>query len=241
MLKYMKNEQELDTLVRKYRVGQAIDLNRMRQLQDVMARNPMSRLISQGQAQTIQDDVDTSASVIHSEKSIIASKVQPIVQQIPEAVRNVANFVYMGKRSSSYKFMRNATQLSDLVSRYALDTHYRTKTTKSDMEIEAIVRRTFVNYDTPTHELIELGNDLGVFRFTKYFLRTQMVIAETVKGAPARALGLQMLDEHIRDTSNVMDSVLTPSSLMNRAVIPGEDVLGVLDIHMVNNAKDLID
>ena len=68
------------------------------------------------------------------------------------------------------------------------------------------VVETFIDYDLPTHKGIDYLNRKGGIFFTKYFLRIQKIIVNTVKTAPARILGLTLLQELFGNFSDITDS-----------------------------------
>ena len=69
-------------------------------------------------------------------------------------------------------------------------------------------RASFVNYDIPTHRAVQYLNDMGFVWFTKYYLRIQAVIAQTVRENPLGVLSLLGLDEMLGGFSDILDSSL---------------------------------
>jgi hypothetical protein len=129
------------------------------------------------------------------------------------------------------------------VARYALYRHLteRKKNPLSKAEaIEKVVKR-FVNYDVPTHRLIQWGNDMGLIWFSKYYLRIQAALWEMMKEEPARMLSLATT-QGIVDFWNIYDSLATPGTLMNRFHNPiGAVITSPDDIITVQASGALID
>lgn len=176
-------------------------------LQDRMARNPVKPLIDAGLMPTIVEDVEADASQ-YSYKSLLQRKTEGLTNRIPKVLRDIGRQVYMTHDTSTYKFLSQTTQLSDLVARYALYQHVTTRSRDPLSKADALqlVEEAFVNYDLPSHKTIQFMNDMGLFMFTKYYLRIQKVIARLVKEKPARALGMVVANHFISGLDSILDS-----------------------------------
>ena len=74
-----------------------------------------------------------------------------------------------------------------------------------------------INYDLPSNRWVQYANDMGIVRFTKYYLRIQAVLAHLYQNNPARALFLATIENYFSGLQTVMDS-----SLWNRIGSPLE-------------------
>lgn len=176
-------------------------------LRDRMARNPIKPLVDAGLLPTIVEDVQVNDDR-YSYKSILARKVERFSSKVPARMRELGKQVYMTHDTAAYKFLSQATQLSDLVARYALYEHAisRTQDPLSSADALKLAEDSFVNYDLPSHRTIQYMNDMGLVMFTKYYLRIQKVIMRLVKEHPARGLMLAALNNYFSGLQSVMDS-----------------------------------
>jgi hypothetical protein len=211
-------------------------------LKNRMSQSKMHELIEAGVFQTIIEDLDVDEEEF-SYKQRLTDKVDQLTAGIPESVKTVASELMLTRRSKAYQTLSHLTQVSDLVARYALYRHLteRKKNPLSKAEaIEKVVKR-FVNYDVPTHRLIQWGNDMGLIWFSKYYLRIQAALWEMMKEEPARMLSLATT-QGIVDFWNIYDSLATPGTLMNRFHNPiGAVITSPDDIITVQASGALID
>lgn len=175
--------------------------------QDRLARNPVKPLIDAGLMPTIVEDVEADDSQ-YSYKSRLGRSVEKFTNKVPASLRELGKQVYMTHDTSTYKFLSQSTQLSDLVARYALHQHLisRTRDPLSNADALAQAEEVFVNYDLPSHRSLQFMNDMGIVMFTKYYLRIQKVIARLVKQKPARVLAAIVAANFISGLQTVIDS-----------------------------------
>ena len=107
-----------------------------------------------------------------------------------------------------YQAMMDLTQMSDFVARYVL---WKQLTERKGMKKEQAIQEvmdTFVMYDTVTNKWIQLGNDVGLIMFTKFWLRTQRVIKKVAVENPVY-LALYLFSQYMFfDTTDILDSFL---------------------------------
>jgi hypothetical protein len=122
-------------------------------------------------------------------------------------LRDAANTIYMGHDTKLYGALNRVARLSDFVARYALYQHLTTRGADQMTSEEAIQRasETFINYDIPMHRGMQYLDSMGLFMFTKYFLRVQRVLLRTFRENPARVLGLLAADHFVGIGPNVLE------------------------------------
>lgn len=187
--------------------GQAAIEARVVELQDRIARNPIKPLIDAGLMPTIVEDVEVD-DTRYSYKSRIQKKLDKYTSRVPKLIRNAAKQVYMTHDTSTYKFLSQSTQLSDLVARYAMYTHTMNRARNPLSQADALrqAEESFVNYDLPSHRSIQFLNDTGLVMFTKYYMRIQKTIMRLVKEKPARVLAMIAAGHYISGLQSVTDS-----------------------------------
>ncbi|MCM2973808.1 hypothetical protein [Larsenimonas suaedae] len=212
VLAYRRDRAELDKL-KRMRAAEYVDDGtesidqRIVELEDSIARNPVKELIDAGMLQTIVEDIDMHQDEF-SYMSLLSRKTERWTSRLPDSVSKAGRALYMAHDTPLYKLLSQTTQLSDFVARYVLHEYQTTrqdnpmsKTESLDMATEA-----FVNYDVPTPRTLQYLNDMGVVWFTKYYLRIQKVIARMFREQPARSMSLLLLERFFPDMPTLMDS-----------------------------------
>lgn len=226
LAKYRQQRAELFELEKKVELGvQANQLGaqkaRIAQIESELTANPITDVVEDGLLQTIVEDVslvDDQFTLAGKGKAILDKHV---FTKVPGYVREVANEAFQTKESFLYKKMAQSAQLSDFVARYALYQHNinhknpKRRLSREDAANNAI--STFINYDLPTHRLIQYGNDMGFLWFTKYYIRIQKILLTTLVKQPLRVISTILGDFFSGDAlSNMYDSTLTPENVGNR-------------------------
>lgn len=202
-----------------YIVGSLQDLDQqIAILEDQLARNPVREVMALGMMPTIAEDMDSMEDP-YSYKSYAAKKTEKYTQYVPKFVKQGAKWVYMTHDTQLYQIMQQGTQLSDFVARYTLFQHLQTRRKNPLSMAEAAVEAidSFINYDLPSNRWLQYANDMGIVRFTKYYLRIQSVLMRLYQQNPARAMFLATIENLFDGMQTVMDS-----SLWNRIGSPLE-------------------
>lgn len=240
-IEYQRINKELFTLQNQLKLVKGLknknDIkNRIKTLEDKIENSPINVLIKEGVMQSIVEDVDVDEDV-YSYKATLAAKVDKYTERLPESFKNLGKFVYMSHDTKAYKVLNNAVRLSDFTSRYALYKHYTEgKDQMSKDDAIAKIMHIFIDYDLPTHRLTQYGNDMGLVWFSKYNLRVQRIILESMREKPLRSMALLVLQQMIGNFTDIGDSlfVLARSPLeMLGTPIGG---LGALDDGLVYQA-----
>jgi hypothetical protein len=177
------------------------------ELRDRIDRNPVKKLIDAGLMPTIVEDVAADED-IYSYKTLLQRKTEGITNRVPEGLKTVGRNVFMTRDTKAYQFLSKTTQLSDFVARYALYQHLTTRAENPLTHEDAIQEASdsFVNYDVPMHRTLQYTDDMGFTPFSKYFLRIQRVLVDTLRENPARVLGLAALGQLVDLGPIVLDS-----------------------------------
>ncbi|AUV61826.1 virion RNA polymerase [Pseudomonas phage Littlefix] len=180
------------------------------QIKDRLARNPIKPLVDAGLMPTIVEDVEADDSQ-YSYKSRLQRGVSKYTSRVPKLLKEAGKQVYMTHDTSTYKFLSQTTQLSDLIARYAMYQHTMNRARNPLSQADALrqAEESFVNYDLPSHRSIQYLNDMGIVMFTKYYMRIQKTIMRLVKEKPARVLGAIAIDAYTNGMSSVINSSWT--------------------------------
>jgi hypothetical protein len=71
------------------------------------------------------------------------------------------------------------------------------------------VSQAFVNYSVPSHRTLELLNRLGLVMFTKFILRIQKPLFETMRENPLASLQLLILNHYFDGLEVITESAFT--------------------------------
>ena len=187
---------------------------------DALARNPAKDLLDSGIYQSIVEDISLEEEPF-SYASRIERVAEPLTKRTPQMVKDIGNTVFMTHDTQMYKALRNTTQISDFVARYTLHKVNIERRGMSYDESVNDIMDSFVDYEGPSHEALQYGNEIGLVMFTKFFFRIQKVLAKRFAERPVSVLSMIMLQHGLNfDVPDVFDTMLTPDNLSNRQYTP---------------------
>lgn len=212
--------------------------------QAALDANPIKDMVDAGMLQTIVEDVDTE-----SNKSIFKEKWVKEAQErsdkllvgVPDNVKDVSKNFFMTQDTSMYEIANSMVHLSDFAARYTLHKHLTTRkrNRKTPLESFEYCMDLFVNYDIPSNSRLQYLNDVGALWFTKYLIRNQRAVSMLVSDNPGRAAAFQLVSGIVGNIDSIMNTVLTPQSVINRIGAGPLSVLGTIDeiapINMLSN------
>ena len=218
---YRNQSEELNRLTMYLNTGTKVNehpvfIKRVAWLQESMNKNPIKPLIDAGFMPTISEDVET-ISEDYSYKGMLISKMDEFANKnkLTIGMDALSSQLYMGENTGTFQFMKYSTQVSDFTARYALYVHLSKDKTLTEAQKFSDISESFINYDTPSHRMMEALNSVGLLWFTKYVLRVQKPLWNAVKANPSRAMLLMFFD-YITDSF----TLVTESSVFNRIYNP---------------------
>lgn len=153
----------------------------LQDVRELIRTNAVRELAEAGVNQTIVEDVSLEDNP-NNIKSNIEKFLEPVTNVIPGVVKEVGKNVFLTQDTQAYKVLRDATQVSDFVARYALHQHnIKNKGMNKGDSFEDVIE-SFIHYDLPTHKGIQWMNDTGIWMFTKFFFRIQQIIFRSLFG-----------------------------------------------------------
>lgn len=186
-VRYKRIEKKMRKAELNYRMTKdPKDKARVKKLRAKLAENKVHELTMAYTFQNLVEDLDLERNDFDYggsfEELIRKNKmVGAAMDAIPEFAKTTAKVIFMAHETQLYQFMNEATQLSDFAARYVLH-EYNTKTKKMDPETShREIMDTFIDYDLPTHPVIQAANDLGLVMFTKFAMRIQKVIIKMLR------------------------------------------------------------
>ena len=177
------------------------------ELEDLLENNPVKELVDEGMLQTIIDDVARSDDKF-SYQTQLEEKLSENTQWLPEVIKKTGKTLLVAHDTPLYALLSKSTAMSDFVARYTLHQHLTTRIKEplSKKESFEIISEAFINYDIPAGKSMEYLNDVGLFWFTRYFLRIQKVLFRMFKENPARGIALAFFGNLFPNIPTLMES-----------------------------------
>jgi hypothetical protein len=176
------------------------------EIEDMIAKNPTTEMIDKGFLPQIVDDVAVSAietAAPHKYGADLA--LDKALGMLPGKAQKLAKALFMTDDTQGYKMLNNAVKMTDYVGRYALYKHYMEKG-MTDQDAKSAARDEFINFELPTHRLIEYGNNIGFIWFSKYQLRVLKDIKNLVLDKPFTTLATFMVSASFGN-NNILNSL----------------------------------
>lgn len=184
-LEFQKANKELAHLDMRIKVeGVTKELAARRtEVKDSIARNPLKDFIQAGMMPTIVNDVNLIENDSLFKTEIQEKYLDKVDKFIPSGLKTIVDTMLVSKNTDLHNFMVNATQQSDFVFRYAM---FKQEIRKGKTQKEAmrIAKDTFIDYDIPTSKGMQFLNDMGLWMYTKFFMRIQRVIMRNLREKP---------------------------------------------------------
>lgn len=172
--------------------------NELLELESELAANEVKPLIDNGLMTSFVEDLsaDTIADQ-YTKRNQLISKVDNWKAKQSKPIQSALDFITAGRKTEYTQAMLDVTRYSDLGARYALYKFMKQDNPKLD---EATVIRTlgneFVNYDLPTHPVLNYLDNVGGLWFPRYYIRMQRNILNMIQKNPAMYL-TELLNEQV--------------------------------------------
>ena len=189
-------------------IGSSSELDqKITELKEQLARNPVRGLVEAGMQPTIVEDVNMVED-LYSYKSQTMKDIEKYTDKIPSGIKTAAKWVYMSHDTPLYKLLAHGTQVSDFLAKYTLymKTTQRANNKLSHADAVKLATAAFVNYDLPSHKGLQYMNDMGLVMFTKYYMRIQHAMLHMYQENPARGIGLLLFDSYFSAAQTIADS-----------------------------------
>ncbi|WP_395143777.1 D-alanyl-D-alanine carboxypeptidase family protein [Moraxella atlantae] len=197
-LLYLKTKLQTATQKDKPKIKQEI-----MQLQDYMDRSIMKPYMDAGMMSTIIEDVATLKDEVEY-MTTDEQFIKELRSKIPSKVLTTFDWLVINSNTPLHKFMSDANQFSDFAAKYALAKHLQ----KQGMSFENALseaQESFINFDIPHGRGMDYMNRIGLFMFTKFFIRFQKVLSKLMRDKPATMLAQHFGIEYIFDVAGILE------------------------------------
>ena len=171
-----------------------------------MDRSKIKQYMEIGLMSTIVEDVSTLSDDL-GYKTRYEEFVAPVTNHVPKAVKDTFSFLIMSPGTTMHNFISDANQFTDFAAKYTLAKHLQSKGTSFDEAI-AVAQENFLNFDIPQGQGMDYMNKVGLFMFTKFFIRFQRVLTKLMLEKPAQLVAHQMMLDGLFDMPSVMQPYL---------------------------------
>lgn len=168
-----------------------------------MEQNPMHMFMEAGLMSTIVEDVNIDGEKTGF-KSDLELKIEEAQGYLPDQIITAFSWVMMSPGTPAHDFMAHSTQFSDLAAKYSM-AKQRMESGKTMEDSIAEAQDTFINYDVPTGKGLDYLNRMGLFMFTKFFLRFQSTLIRTMEKKAGSMIAQHMGIEYFTNLSGVLD------------------------------------
>jgi len=178
----------------------------IKRIESQLEANPMSKYINEGLLSSIVEDV-TIQQGDYTYDSELKKKIDNVTGWMPDSVKTLGAWAVLSPSTKAYQFLATTTQLSDFVAKVTLAKHLESK----GMDFKAAISeasQTFINYDVPQGVGMQYMNDIGLFMFTKFFLRIQAILFKLLDKKAATVLAQHIAVESLTD----IQGILAPSA-----------------------------
>ena len=182
--------------------------NELLELESELAANAVKPLIDNGLMTSFVEDLsaDTIADQ-YTKRNQLISKVDNWKAKQSKPIQSALDFITAGRKTEYTQAMLDVTRYSDLGARYALYKFMKQDNPELD---EATVIRTlgneFVNYDLPTHPVLNYLDNVGGLWFPRYYIRMQRNILNMIQKNPAMYLTELLSEQVVGNMDTPMDN-----------------------------------
>jgi len=223
---------QLDIEIKRGLKDKSAIKNRIAMLKSNISSNPMEELIEQAAFSTIIEDISGLEVDDSGNRTELEELTKGITDKLPKFANTAADVLLIKHSTELYKQLKHLTEVSDLVSKFALH-KYNMKNGMDKAESIQDINATFINYDRPTSKVLQYLNDVDAVMFTKYSLRILNVLKTVLVNAPSRFMALLMLEEVLN--VNVPDPYDSATSVMYKVNLNPLDVMSKgLDTGTIN-------
>jgi len=202
---YQKANAELLQLQTQELAGKATEqtTQRIGMLKQQIQANPLMKYIEAGLLSSIVEDVAVQ-SADYTYATEFKRKVDKATDWIPSPIKTAGAWLVISPSTPVYQLLATTTQLADFVSKYSLAKHLEKKG-MGFQEAITEASQTFINYDVPTSRGMQYMNDMGLFMFTKFFLRIQAVLAKLMDKKAASVIAQHLAVENLLGMQGILD------------------------------------
>lgn len=174
--------------------------------QDIINRNPLKEFIEAGMLSSIVEDTMIQQAD-YTYMSSMQAKVNQYTSRVPKQLQEVMSWMMISPSTPIYQTFATVTQYSDFTAKYSL---YKARMEQGLSHEAALAEasESFINYDMPTSKGLQYANDIGLFMFTKFFLRFQHIMMKKLETKAASTIGQHFAVEYFTGLSGVLDPLM---------------------------------
>lgn len=204
--------------------------HRINALESQIKKNPMDKLVNDGQFGLILEDLDVN---ITSKSTHLEDKIGKFADEsrFKNGLSSLNDFrksIYLSKDTAAHKAIEKLTIFNDIINRSIILEKLNEDLDKANIVNPALkaiksqdllnyVDQLFVNYSYLDNKYLKWANDTNIMMFTKYFFRAAKAVKSLYTRHPLGSLGFEGLDAFVIDLPGPSEQYFSPvDSLVNR-------------------------
>lgn len=179
--------------------------NELNSIEDSFRRLSIWPLIEAGEFSAISDTGIGRDEILISEGRL-HSYIEQLTDKLPDGAKTVAKYGLVAKDTALFQGLQKAVEYGDFLGKAILFDHLKDAKKLSQEDALAAITEEFVNYDLLAGRFREYGENIGLWWFTAFKIRSAKIAASILRNNPLHALFGLVAGSH---TFNSIDSPLT--------------------------------
>lgn len=179
--------------------------NELNSIEDSFRRLSIWPLIEAGEFSAISDTGIGRDEILISEGRL-HSYIEQLTDRLPDGAKTVAKYGLVAKDTALFQGLQKAVEYGDFLGKAILFDYLKDAKKLSQEDALAAITEEFVNYDLLAGRFREYGENIGLWWFTAFKIRSAKIAASILRNNPLHALFGLVAGSH---TFNSIDSPLT--------------------------------
>ncbi len=179
--------------------------NELNSIEDSFRRLSIWPLIEAGEFSAISDTGIGRDEILISEGRL-HSYIEQLTDKLPDGAKTAAKYGLVAKDTALFQGLQKAVEYGDFLGKAILFDHLKDAKKLSQEDALAAITEEFVNYDLLAGRFREYGENIGLWWFTAFKIRSAKIAASILRNNPLHALFGLVAGSH---TFNSIDSPLT--------------------------------
>ena len=161
--------------------------NELNSIEDSFRRLSIWPLIEAGEFSAISDTGIGRDEILISEGRL-HSYIEQLTDRLPDGAKTVAKYGLVAKDTALFQGLQKAVEYGDFLGKAILFDHLKDSKKLSQEDALAAITEEFVNYDLLAGRFREYGENIGLWWFTAFKIRSAKIAASILRNNPLHAL-----------------------------------------------------
>lgn len=160
---------------------------KIKEIDDLHRRLSIWPLIQAGELASISD-VGISKDEIELSSGRLNAYIEKLVDKLPDSVRNAGRYAWITRDTALFKGLQRAVEYGDFLAKAVLYDDLTIRKKMEPKEAMAIISQEYVNYDVLPGRARGYMEDMGIFWFWTFKIRSIKIAASIIRNNPVHAL-----------------------------------------------------